>query len=151
VAGTGVSGAMAIASAFKEVERQTTTALQSMTSEVEDFGEGSTRNSFAVPEHTRVWERCIVVWSVREDDYVNLPIFEASPSSSLEVRIHHTGTGRKRMVPGDILDEILSSTRVNQSTWVYLSGPNAFIASGEEACKSRQTRGVDFYGARWDI
>lgn len=34
------------------------------------------------------------------------------------------------------------------SVWVYLSGPNPFIASGEAACK---TLGVDFYPARWDI
>lgn len=34
------------------------------------------------------------------------------------------------------------------STWVYLSGPNAYIASGEKACKET---GIDYYGARWDI
>lgn len=35
--------------------------------------------------------------------------------------------------------------------WVYISGPNPFIAAGEKACKARQGRGVEWYGARWDI
>jgi len=35
--------------------------------------------------------------------------------------------------------------------WVYISGPNAFIAAGEAACKKRRGRGVECYGAKWDI
>jgi hypothetical protein len=32
--------------------------------------------------------------------------------------------------------------------WIYISGPNAFIAAGEVACKERYRRGVDWYGAK---
>ena len=35
------------------------------------------------------------------------------------------------------------------SMWVYISGPNQFIAAAEEACKA--TPGVEWYAARWDI
>lgn len=61
---------------------------------------------------------------------------------------------------GDSLDEILeedgkrsgrSETVSMSSTWVYISGPNPFIAAGEEACKKRHGKGVDWYGAKWDI
>lgn len=68
-----------------------------------------------------------------------------------------TGGGRQRLSVGDELDEILK-TNVNEgspgspaSTWVYISGPNAFIEAGETACKERQMRGLEWYGAKWDI
>lgn len=54
------------------------------------------------------------------------------------------------------MDEVLRSDDQRQeggaaSTWVYISGPNAFIKAGEEACRERKGRGVDYYGARWDV
>lgn len=36
-------------------------------------------------------------------------------------------------------------------TWVYISGPNPFIAACEAGCKKLQSAGVEFYGARWDV
>jgi hypothetical protein len=30
-------------------------------------------------------------------------------------------------------------------------GPNPFIAAGEEACKKRHEKGVDWYGTKWYI
>ena len=118
--------------------------------------------------------RCVVIWSIREDQYVDLPSLTstfllsipykylltstaASRSSGLETRIHLTGNGRKRLSVDDALDDIMkedgekSLPSTAASTWVYISGPNAFIEAGEVACKKRQKRGVEWYGARWDI
>jgi hypothetical protein len=90
--------------------------------------------------------------------YANLGIDTRTPG--LEVRIHLTGKGRSRLSVDDSLDEILeedqkrcraSKTTSVSSTWVYISGPNPFIAAGEEACKKRHENGVDWYGAKWDI
>ena len=72
-------------------------------------------------------------------------------TSQLEVRTHLTGNGRKRVSIGDELDDIINSSEVGSSTWAYISGPNAFIAAGEAACKERQSKGVEWYGAKWDI
>lgn len=58
---------------------------------------------------------------------------------------------------GTILDDIFgpgkeaSEATETSKSWVYISGPNAFIEAGEEACRARHSRGVDCYGARWDI
>lgn len=44
--------------------------------------------------------------------------------------------------------ETLSCIAPKGPVWVYLSGPNAFITTGEKAC---QEMGLDYYGARWEI
>lgn len=215
VAGTGVTGALAVTAAFKEVERQSALPTSTLPMQSESItsspcspnidpgshfvpcdpcsansnavcsrGQDSSRNSVScmppVQRGKRIWERCVVVWSVREEDFVDLPGFEmrtlprtefAVPSAStaapisdsksgFELRKHLTGNGKRRMDAGAVLDEILGSDSANEETafgseerslWVYISGPNAFIAAGEEACKARQGRGVEWYGARWDI
>lgn len=58
VAGTGVSGAIAIALAFLEQKRQQMTASEDPRDE---------------PANTSIWERCVVFWSVKAEDYINLP------------------------------------------------------------------------------
>ena len=69
VAGTGISGAIAIAGAFAETERQRTTTMDSCGS-LEGAGAcmASTANG--------IWERCVVVWSVREEDYIDMPFLK---------------------------------------------------------------------------
>lgn len=47
-AGTGLSGCIAIAAAF---------------------------NARNITEGSRIWQRCIVIWSVRERDFVHMPFF----------------------------------------------------------------------------
>jgi len=55
------------------------------------------------------------------------------------------------------LDEILAADadtlnlKAKGSLLVYISGPNAFITTGEDACKNRHDRGVEWYGAKWDL
>ncbi|KAI9809562.1 MAG: hypothetical protein M1827_006797 [Pycnora praestabilis] len=168
VAGTGVSGALAIAGAFKEQERQLATIADAGSQAGQPnfaerkFGEVASKNerhdSIMIIPKDRVWKRCIVIWSVREDDYIDLPALRNTSTSALEVRVHFTGKGRSRLSVGDALDEFLSADGEELRTssglasmWVYLSGPNAFIAAGEAACKAREERRVDWFGAKWDI
>ncbi|MCJ1414468.1 hypothetical protein MMC32_000794 [Xylographa parallela] len=171
VAGTGVSGAIAIAAAFIDMKRQ-----QMATREEDTLS--SSKEVLSVPalcssskySGSSTWQRCVVFWSVRADDYVELPFFDGEPlaeiklanalleeadtfdrldpSSSLELRVHRTGKGRPRLDVAEALASVCDEMP-GGSTWCYLSGPNAFIAAGEAACKARD--GVDFYGARWDI
>ena len=85
----------------------------------------------------------MVVWSVRESDYIQLPFFKETPG--LEVRPHLTGKGRDRLDAGKTIAEICSPG-LPSMTWVYLSGPNPFIEAGEKACRAA---GVAYFGARW--
>jgi len=137
VAGTGISGAIAIAAAFTETERQRVGLSEC--GPVGGACMAATKNS--------IWQRCIVVWSVREDDYIDMPFLKSSPASALETRIQLTGKGRSRIDFFATLTSIVEPSDKG-STWVYLSGPNAYIRSGEEACKEL---GLEWYGARWDI
>lgn len=84
VSGTGISGAMAIASAFKELERQPTVPTNHGPSETEPVpGIQSSIEAngvisragitLAVNRKACTWTRCIVIWSVRETDYIALP------------------------------------------------------------------------------
>lgn len=90
VAGTGVSGALAIAGAFKELERQSTL----LTIHGETYhrpkctvGGSAKKQLKAVTGRAgsiisfgrdRVWTRCIVLWSVREDNFIDLPGLECN-------------------------------------------------------------------------
>ena len=69
VAGTGVSGAIAIAGAFIEMKRQQ--ADDEEKSHLEGFN--GKPCSAAYTSAGAIWERCVVAWSVREDEYVDLP------------------------------------------------------------------------------
>lgn len=83
VAGTGVSGALAIVNSFKELERQCASEDGSCSGpkarcsiappqrEVKEMRQG--RGSIiSARGTTRKWTRCVVIWSVREDSFVNL-------------------------------------------------------------------------------
>jgi hypothetical protein len=79
VAGTGVSGALAITGAFKELSRQsvfsestlefssavTPQDIPSRNSSIKTARRGSQRDY--------LWTRCVVIWSVREDAFIKLP------------------------------------------------------------------------------
>ena len=95
VAGTGVSGAMAIASAFRGLDSP---ASGHSLGEDDDGSESptSTIQPPSLPEklpavrdiaagqkcaRQRLWRRCIVVWTVREDHYVDLPGLTGMPPS----------------------------------------------------------------------
>lgn len=81
VAGTGISGALAIASCFRELESQRESdecvrsggvCGRSGDCEIERMGSSSSTKS-----RSRVWKRCVVVWSVREDQFINLKGLES--------------------------------------------------------------------------
>lgn len=148
VAGTGVSGAIAIAASFSaqfssegctkfppavapSSERRKNTAEQDKT--------------LQPPNPTqKTWKRCVVIWSIRESDHVRLSFFQESPG--LEVRSHLTGKGRTRLDAKKTISEICTNDDAGARTWVYISGPNPFIEAGEKACRDL---GVAFFGARW--
>lgn len=66
VAGTGVSGAIAIARTFFEQKRQQTEAHMS-------GREWSTQRG---PAKESIWEKCVIIWSVRAENYIDLPFIE---------------------------------------------------------------------------
>ncbi|MCJ1292574.1 hypothetical protein MMC34_004125 [Xylographa carneopallida] len=148
VAGTGVSGAIAIAAAFIDMKRQQTAIrTENNLSTPKRVSSVPAICSSSKSSASSTWQRCVVFWSVRVDDYVELPFFN-DPSSSLELRVHRTSKDRPRLDIAEALASVCDEAP-GDSTWCYLSGPNAFIAAGETACKAQA--GVDFYGARWDI
>lgn len=159
VAGTGVSGAIAIAAAFSLQER--ISVLGSSGSQTPTMSRPPSRAlkaALAIPDTLvpTLWKRCIVVWSVREDDVVDLPwLISEVEGSGLDLQIHLTGAGRPRLNLAMKLAEIRKNAGLSESTWVYLSGPGPFIAAGEKACKEAPLgvdgRPVEYYGARWGV
>jgi hypothetical protein len=69
VAGTGISGAIAIARAFLAQKRQQRTALED--------GCGWGPNDRPT---TSICERCVVIWSVRAENYIDLPYIKGTAS-----------------------------------------------------------------------
>lgn len=155
VAGTGVSGAIAIVRDFLERRKQQAAPITG-SREL-----GTEKEIKIVP----VWERCVVFWSVKATDYTDLPflkgrtsfhkphfhtfiltqIWLADPTASLEVHVHLTGKGRSRLNFEESLASICRETP-RGSHWVYLSGPNPFIKSAEKACKANPR--VEWYSAK---
>ena len=70
VAGTGLSGAIAIAAAF---HAQKANKPRSDTKAAALIGHEA---SATAAESSRRWNRCIVIWVVREKDYVDMPFFK---------------------------------------------------------------------------
>lgn len=63
------------------------------------------------------------------------------------MRSHLTGKGHERLDAREAVREICGEDGPPPSrTWVYISGPNAFIEAGERVCREA---GVGFFGARW--
>ena len=89
VAGTGVTGAIAIASAFRHH-----TMTEAFDFELTKFGQErihciplernfSISTSLAPSGAAGIWKRCVVVWSVREADYIDLPFWHGKWISSV--------------------------------------------------------------------
>lgn len=84
VAGTGVTGAIAIAAAFRQQP-----LIEALEPETTMFGHEKihgaplernfTISSFLAPSGAGgIWKRCVVVWSVREVDYIDLPFWQGN-------------------------------------------------------------------------
>lgn len=71
VAGTGISGALAIIGAF--AAQKTRDAENAAGMDMCVPGTCSAVQEPAPVPGRRIWERCVVVWSVREADYIALP------------------------------------------------------------------------------
>lgn len=158
VAGTGISGAIAIAAAFNYAATNTSTAITSL-------GDTATANA-----PTRKWSRCVIIWSVKESDDIELPFIEPK-ADGLELRKYLTGKGRERVDLGHVLAEIVGfkgQSKIAEKvggegggpggggrSWCYISGPGKFIEAGKGACLAIKATAVgadlDFYAASWDI
>ena len=126
VAGTGISGAIAIAAAFS--------------AQSHSASKGTSNGSRLAMEGSLIWKRCVIIWSIREADYVKLPFFQDTPG--LEVQPHLTRKGCARL---DI-KRVMTNVCGGGPTWVYISGPSAFIEAGEQVCRAI---GVEYFGASW--
>ncbi|KAL8776472.1 MAG: hypothetical protein Q9194_003127 [Teloschistes cf. exilis] len=132
VAGTGVSGAIAIAGAFRALQHSRVT------------------NEPAPSIHERLgprWQTCTIAWSVRENDYTDLPFLE--PSADLTVQVCLTGPGRPRQNIQDIMDETRNKLGPDASIWTYISGPKGFIENAKTICKAMPH--VDIFAADWEV
>ncbi|KAL8715359.1 MAG: hypothetical protein Q9220_000692 [cf. Caloplaca sp. 1 TL-2023] len=129
VAGTGISGALAIAGAFIALQKP---------------HEPEAHRS---PHVGPVWRKCIIVWSIRDSDYVELPMLGRHPA--LEMKVCLTGPGRPRQDMKKIVSEIREGTAALSGVWTYISGPRGFIESAKTACRS--TPHVDYHAASWEI
>lgn len=140
VAGTGVTGAIAIAEAF-QAHRRTAKGLIQCPRCMED------------PRSPTRWQRCVMLWVVREDDFVEIPAINgkqpkahqstphldvyadlliALQCDGLDIRIHKTGQGKSRPDLQGILLEYCGSK--GDDSWCYVCGPPGFVASAERAC-----------------
>ncbi|KAL8761891.1 MAG: hypothetical protein Q9184_002022 [Pyrenodesmia sp. 2 TL-2023] len=132
VAGTGISGAMAIAGAFRAVH----------------FERLAADKKSPDPTNSRpVWQRCIISWSVREEDYVDLP--DLGQSSGVELQVNLTGPGKPRPDIRKIMAELRQAIPVSAAIWAYISGPKGFIENAKTICK--EIPNVNIHAASWEI
>lgn len=127
VAGTGISGAIAIGASFNEAMRL--------------------RQEGGTAPLDR-WRKCDIIWSVKERDDIDLPFLQPM-APGLSLRKYLTGPGRSRVELGEALaDAVVDGGRI----WVYISGPTPFIKAGEDACKVvKEGVELEFHAANWDI
>lgn len=135
VAGTGISGAMAIAGAFSALQQKRLVADAESSKSPESFSQGP------------AWRRCIINWSVREQDFVNLPDLEQSLGVDFQVNL--TGSGRQRPNMKRIMSEIRETMPPDAAIWSYISGPKGFIENAKMVCKAIPN--VDIHAASWEI
>ena len=139
VAGTGVSGAIAIAAAFSARSNDA-----AVTPPVAAVADAPREKDDGVMPDRGLWKRCIILWSVREVDYIKIPFLQED-MPGLEMRSHLTGPGHERLDAYKTLSDIREGEPEGKM-WVYISGPNPFIEVGEKAAR---VLGMDYYGARW--
>ncbi|KAL8721672.1 MAG: hypothetical protein Q9181_007656 [Wetmoreana brouardii] len=132
VAGTGVSGAVAIAAAFHTSQR------------LHSAG-GAPSPDSSRPKST--WQKCLIAWSVREKDYIDLPCLEQSPN--LEIQLCLTGPGKPRQNIKKIMAEARNTVGPGAAIWAYISGPKGFTENAKTVCKAMPC--VDYHAASWDI
>lgn len=158
VEGAGISGALAIVSAFQQLERFERGMLVPPGSnyDMSAVSAGISEEGIGRKKVARKWKRCLIVWVVREEDFIQLPGLTVPEGSMMEVRIHFIGQGRKQCCYYQTLDGVLNkdvsevaegrTVNVDErvSLWCYAAGGKTFVGKVEEACKARQGRGVEW-------
>ncbi|KAF2763288.1 hypothetical protein EJ05DRAFT_33023 [Pseudovirgaria hyperparasitica] len=181
VAGTGLSGALAIAAAFKAEWDGPSQSNCAVGGQAIPSGSKESSDTCAMGAQAPIapkWRTCKIAWSVREADYVDMPMFSDLKCPGLSIEAHQTGTGRPRLdiartlhdvcnasasasapdpsavpekprsIRKEIRKSLTPSTTHERSTWVYISGPGGFIDAAEAEC--RKIDGLDWFAARWD-
>ncbi|KAL8953684.1 MAG: hypothetical protein Q9222_000468 [Ikaeria aurantiellina] len=123
VAGTGISGALAIAGAFLTLQKSQQSKPQ--------------KTSHVRP----TWQKCVIVWSIRESDFVELPML--GQHQALEMQLCLTGPGRPRQDMRETISKIREVTAAVSGVWAYISGPKGFIESAKTACRSTPNKLLD--------
>ncbi|USW58985.1 Putative ferric reductase transmembrane component-like domain-containing protein [Septoria linicola] len=145
VAGTGLSGALAIAAAFQA--QRSGAKISCATSAIALTEDALVEDACTMPaKRENLWTRCVVVWTVREKDYTHIPFVEELKCEGLEIQVHKTGNGLPRLDMDKALSDIVEQD--GKSSWCYISGPGGFISSAERACEKVQ--GMSWFAARWD-
>ena len=93
VAGTGLSGALAIAAAFVAQNSDNDDSTKRESSGSHEFNNTAAQSCSAdgAPRPAPRWNRCVVVWSIRESQYVDMPFFHSKFSLKPVTSIHSLG------------------------------------------------------------
>jgi hypothetical protein len=139
VAGTGVTGAIALASAFHAQKRASRTSLVPSEYSAGEYGsevallpKTMTQDKHITFTKSR-WSRCVLVWTVRDSEYVELPGISELKCDGLDIQIYRTGGGAPRPDLDNIVRETCGGR--GRDCWAYICGPEAYVETAERACK----------------
>jgi len=179
VAGTGVSGALAIAHAFA-ASRDPAGYSTSVPSRRGSGSAASTSTTFAdlagatAAPPPPAWRRCVVLWSVRAADHIDLLAHFPTLRhvAGLDFRAHLTGAGRPRLDARAAVANTLTFAEAEADGQGIAGACVDYApAPGDRACSRARvwvyisgpnafieagetackTLGVEYYGARWEI
>ncbi|KAL8743914.1 MAG: hypothetical protein Q9190_003779 [Brigantiaea leucoxantha] len=156
VAGTGVTGAIAIGKAFVELQKSSS----SSPSPSPNGGSGHG------PQNRK---RCVIIWSVREAESLDLnDLLNVDGCDGLGLEVKVFRTGKKGGARVDFEAELRAVVETGQQadegsragdnlqedggkrTWVYICGPRGYLEDVKAVCKGWKNRRVDYYAAGWD-
>lgn len=167
VGGAGINGAIAIASAYQQLDNidaqerlnppspaKSLTGIRKLFVEPDDCDTGLC----SMPNlANRIWKRCVIVWVVNEEDFIEPPGLYANKAegvkSKLEFRVIFTTNMPKELNVVAVLDGVLKEDGVEQgktkmgSLWCYIAGAKLLVKQAERACQLRQERGVEWLAA----
>lgn len=167
VGGAGINGAIAIASAYQQLDNieaqermnrpqrsKSPTGLQKLFAEPDDCDTGLC----SLPNlQNRIWRRCVIIWVVNEEDYIEPPgLYDSRDpgvKSDLEFRVIFTANIYKELNVLAVLDRVLKEDGVEQgktkmgSLWCYIAGTKMLVKQAERACQVRNERGVEWLAA----
>ena len=155
VAGTGISGALSLANTFLTLK-------------------GTAQNDTQPPRKC-VTDRFTIFWSIRSSENADLLDVQMMMTEAhalgvqIELHRHLTGVGKQRLNFKETIERCISPVesvekpvtddrpthRRPGDTWIYFSGPTAFMNDGETACHVLKETSVGeslvWHCAKWDV